>query len=314
LNRRRALITGSALAISPLLRRVGYAATLTKLQLAAPPTDASAQYYFAQAQGFFTRGGFACDIAALANGESVTAGVLGGTINIGVSQVISLVAAYSRGVPITIIAGSAINEVKTAPGTAGALFVPFGSSATSGKDLLGKTVGVQGVHGFAQYGTQAWIDKTGGDSSQVKFVELPSVVMAKALTDKRIDAAFIPEPFVSAVARVAKKIATPMDAIASQFYQGAHFTTVRFAKANVDVLQRFASVLYEVADWANKNHDKSAEILANSTHIDINSVRGAVRSEYATKRDPAFLEPMIALAAKYGGIKPFAAEDIFFNG
>ena len=307
-------MTASGLAVSPFLSRPARAAALTALQLAAPPTDSSAQYYFAQAQGFFTKAGFACDIAGLANGESVTAGVLGGTINIGVSQAISLIAAYSRGVPITIIAGSAINEAKTAPGTAGALFVPFGSGVTNGKDLLGKTVGVQGVHGFAQYGTQAWIDKTGGDSSQVKFVELPSVVMAKALTEKRIDAAFIPEPFVSAVARVAKKIATPMDAIAPQFYQGAHFTTVSFAKANVEALQRFEAVLYETALWANKNHDKSAEILVQSTHIDIDSVRGAVRSQYATKSDPALLQPMIALAAKYGGTKVFAAEDIFFKG
>jgi NitT/TauT family transport system substrate-binding protein len=314
LTRREALIAGSALAISPVLSRPGRAATVTTLHLAAPPTDASAQYYFAAAQGFFTAGGFACDIAALANGESVTAGVLGGSIDVGVSQAISLVAAYSRGVPITIIAGSAINDAKIAPGTAGALFVPFGSSATSGKDLLGKTVGVQGVHGFAQYGTQAWIDKTGGDSSQVKFVELPSAVMAKALTDKRIDAAFIPEPFVAAVAKVAKKIATPMDAIAPQFYQGAHFTTVGFAKANVDALRRFEGVLYQTAEWANKNHDKSAEILADATHVDIGSVRGAVRSEYATKRDPALLQPMVALAVKYGGIKSFAAEELFFKG
>jgi NitT/TauT family transport system substrate-binding protein len=313
-NRREALFAGSALAMSPLLSRAADAATNATLHLAAPPTDSSAQYYIAESQGFFTKSGFTCDIAPLANGESVTAGVLGGTINVGVSQVISLVAAYSRGVPITIIAGSAINDAKVAPGTAGTLFVPFGSSVTSGKDLLGKTVGVQGVHGFAQYGTQAWIDKTGGDSAQVKFVELPSVVMAKALTDKRIDAAFIPEPYVSDVAKIAKKIATPMDSIAPQFYQGAHFTTASFAKANADVLRRFVAVLYETADWANKNHDKSAEILAGATHVDIASVHGAVRSEYETKRNPAFLQPMIALAAKYGGIKPFAAEDVFFRG
>lgn len=314
MNRRDALIAGSAFALSPALSRPGCAATLTTLHLAAPPTDSSAQYYIAEAEGFFTKNGFACDIAPLANGESVTAGVLGGTINVGVSQAISLVAAYSRGVPITIIAGSAINDAKIAPGTAGTLFVPFGSSVTSGKDLLGKTVGVQGVHGFAQYGTQAWIDKTGGDSAQVKFVELPSAVMAKALTDNRIDAAFIPEPFVSDVAKVAKKIATPMDAIAPLFYQGAHFTTVSFAKANADVLRRFESVLYQTADWANKNHDKTAEILAAAAHVDLSTVRGAVRSIYATKRDPAYLQPMIALAAKYGGIKPFAAEDVFFKG
>ena len=313
MNRRSILAAAGAAALAPAFGSVAGAADPTPLHLAAPPTDSSAEYYYADAQGFFKKAGFAIDIAHLANGEAVTAGVIGGSIDIGVSQTISLIAAYSRGVPITIVTGSAINNARTNAGTAGAFFVPVNSTVTGGKDLIGKTVGVQGLHGFAQYGTMNWIDKTGGDSSQVKFVELTSIVMAKALTDNRIDGAFIPEPFVADVAKVARKIATPMDAIAPMFYQGAHFTTLAFARANPDVLRRFEAVMYETADWANKNKDKSAEILADAAHIDIVSVRGAVRSEFATKRDPALLQPMIALAVKYAGIKPFAAEDLFFK-
>jgi NitT/TauT family transport system substrate-binding protein len=313
-NRRSLLVAGTAaFALAPALRARGRAADVTPLRLAAPPTDASAQYYYADAEGFFKKAGFSDDIAHLANGEAVTAGVIGGSIDIGVSQTISLIAAYSRGVPLTIVTGSAINNSRSNPGTAGAFFVPMTSTVASGKDLTGKTVGVQGLHGFAQYGTQNWIDKTGGDSSQVKFVELSSPVMAKALTDNRLDGAFIPEPFVADVAKVARKIATPMDAIAPFFYQGAHFTTLAYARANPDILHRFEAVMYETSDWANKNKDKTAEILADAAHIDLASVRGAVRCEFAVKRDPTLLQPMIALAVKYGGIKPFAAEDLFFK-
>jgi hypothetical protein len=71
--------------------------------------------------------------------------------------------------------------------------------------------------------------------------------------------------------------------------------------------------MYETAAWANKNHDASAVILSDAAHIDLASVRAAVRSEYATKRDVALMQPMVALAAKYGGIKPFPAEDLFFK-
>ena len=312
MNRCSVIAGTGAFTLLPALRTAA-SADPTRLRLAAPPTDSSGQYYYADAEGFFKKAGFACDVAHLANGESVAAAVIGGSIDIGVSQTISLIAAFSRGVPLTIIGGSAINESRSNPGTAGAFFVPMSSSVTSGKDLIGKTVGVQGLHGFAQYGTQFWIDKTGGDSSQTKFVELTSPVMAKALTDDRLDGAFIPEPFVADVAKVARKIATPMDSIAPAFYQGAHFAMLAYAKANPDVIRRFVAVMDQTADWANKNHERSAAILSDAAHIDIASVRGAVRSEYATKRDPALLQPMIALAAKYGGIKPFAAEDLFFK-
>lgn len=288
-----------------------WAADATMLRLAAPPTDASAEYYYADAAGFFKKAGFAYDIAHLTNGEAVTAGVIGGSLDVGVSQSISLITAYSRGIPLTILAGSAVNSRGS---ESGMLFVPKTSTASSGKDLIGKTIGVQGLKGFAQFGTQAWLDKTGGDSSTVHFVEMTSSVMGRALADNRLDAAFIPEPFVSQVAKVAKKIAPPMDAIAPIFMAGAHFTTLAWAKAHPDVVRRFESMLYETAAWANKNHDRTAEILANAAGIDPETVRGAVRVQYITRRDPSLLQPMIALAAKYAGITPFPADDIFFKG
>jgi NitT/TauT family transport system substrate-binding protein len=310
--KRAAVLAGLAsLALPTLGSRAAWAADATPLRLAAPPTDASAEYYYADAQGFFKKAGFDCDIAHLANGEAVTAGVIGGSLDIGVSQSISLVTAYSRGIPLTILAGSAVNSRTS---ESGMLFVPKSSNATSGKDLIGKTIGVQGLKGFAQFGTQAWLDKTGGDSSTVHFVEMTSSVMGRALADNRIDAAFIPEPFVSQVAKVAKKVAPPMDAIAPVFMAGAHFTTLAWAKAHPDVVRRFQALVYETAAWANKNHDRTAEILAEAARIDPETVRGAVRVSYITRRDPSLLQPMINLAAKYAGITPFPADDIFFKG
>ena len=53
------------------------------------------------------------------------------------------------------------------------LIVPKGSPYRTASDLNGKTVAVNTLRGLPQYGTQAWIDKNGGDSKRVKFVELP---------------------------------------------------------------------------------------------------------------------------------------------
>jgi NitT/TauT family transport system substrate-binding protein len=197
---------------------------------------------------------------------------------------------------------------------AGVLFVPKNSTATSGRDLDGKTIGVQGIKGFAQFGTQAWLDRTGGNSASVHFVEMTSSVMGNALADARLDAAFIPEPFVSEVAKVAKRIANPMDAIAPAFIAGAHFTTVSWAKAHPDEVREFLRVIYSTAVWANKNHARSAEILADAMRIDPATMRTAVRAQYAERRDPSLLQPMIDLAAKYAGITPFPAQEIFFHG
>jgi NitT/TauT family transport system substrate-binding protein len=310
-NRRGAVAALASLAASSAFSATAARGADVSLRLAAPPTDASAEYYYADAAGFFKRAGFSYDIAHLSNGEAVTAGVIGGSIDVGVSQAISLVTAYSRGLPVTILAGSAVNIPSA---ESGILFVSKSSTASTGKDLDGKTIGVQGLKGFAQFGTQAWLDKTGGTSSSVHFVEMTSSVMARALVDGRIDAAFIPEPFVSEVAKVARKVAPPMDAIAPAFMAGAHFTTTGWAKAHPDVVRRFVNVIYATAAWANKNHDKTADILSQAAHVDVDTLRGAGRVQYIERRDPALLQPMINLAAKYAGITPFHADDIFFKG
>jgi len=308
-NRRQTLGGLASLAASPLYGGTVRAAD-SVLRLAAPPTDASAQYYYADAEGFFKKAGLPCEIAHLANGEAITAAVIGGSVDIGAGQAISIVTAYSRGLPVTILAGTSVN---TPSAEAGVLFVPKNSTATTGKDLDGKTIGVQGLKGFAQFGTQAWLDRTGGNSSTVHFVEMTSAVMGRALADSRIDAAFIPEPFVSEVAKVAQKIANPMDAIAPAFIAGAHFTTLGWAKAHPEEVQRFVRVIYSTAAWANKNHARTAEILADATHVDPTTMRTAVRARYAEHRDTSLLAPMINLAVKYAGITPFSAEELFFK-
>lgn len=314
MNRHAALSAIAATAVAPALRARASAADETVLHLGTPPTDASGQYYYADAEGFFKKAGLPAEISTLPNGEAVTAGVVGGSINIGNGQVISVITAYAKGLPLTIVAGSGINTARTGLGASGAFFVPKNSTAATGKDFIGKTVGVQGLKGFAQYGTSAWLDRTGGDSSSVHFVELSSAVMGTALAEGRLDGAFIPEPNVSNVAKLAKKIATPMDTIAPSFYSGAHFTTLAWAKANVDLAHRFEKVMYETAAWANKNQDKSADILAAAMRLDPEVVHNSNRIQYSTRRDPSLLQPMINLTAKYAGITAFPAEDLFFKG
>jgi NitT/TauT family transport system substrate-binding protein len=308
-KRRRALALAAIASIAPLRVRAADPA----LRLGTPPTDASAEYYYAQALGLFTKGGIDAQVTTLPNGEAVTAAVVGGSADIGCGQAITLITAFARGIPLTVVGAAGINTARHGQGSSGAFFVPNTSSATAGKDFNGKTIGVQGLKGFAQYGTMNWLDRTGGDSSTVRFVEMSSAVMGPALADGHLDGAFIPEPNVNNVAKLAKKIATPMDFIAPSFYTGTHFAMLAWAKQNVDLVRRFDGVMDQTAAWANANHEKSAEILASTMRLELDVVRHSNRIEYAVKADPALLQPMIDLAVKYAGIKRFAAGELFFR-
>lgn len=281
-----------------------------RLRLAAPALDATALMFYANDQGFFKNAGLDVDVQAMANGEAVTVALTGGAVDIGCSEVVSLILGYRHGIPITIVAPAG----QQSPGTSiGKFFVQNGSSATSGRDLNGKTVAVVGLNGFAQYGTQAWLDKTGGTSSTVKFIRLAGAQIAVALQDGRVDGAFVPEPFVSQVAKVAKAIADPMASIAPSLMTAAHFTMLPWAKAHADEVRRFQEAMRAAAVWANGHRDQTALVLERVARVAPDIVQASTRSSFGDRLDPALLQPLIDVTAKYGGIAPFPAAEMLYR-
>lgn len=280
------------------------------IRIAAPALDSTALAFYADDLGLFRAAGLDVELQAMANGETVTTALTGGAIDIGCSQAVSVIVAYKKGLPLTII-GAAGQQAPNAP--VGMLFVPRSSTAQTGKDFNGKTVAVVGIRGLAQYGTQAWLDKTGGDSSSVKFIELSGAQIAIALADEKIDGAFVPEPFVGSSRKVARAITNPMEAIALNFMSAAHFSTTTWAKAHPEDIRKFQGVIRDAAIWANKNHDRSALVLERVAKVNPEVVRNAVRSYYTERMDPALLQPLIDVTAKYGGITGFAASELLYK-
>ena len=83
---------------------------------------------------------------------------------------ISLAVAHARGVPVTIIAPAGLYATNAPTSVCG---VAKNSPIKTAKDLNGKTVATNGLKNIGEFGPRAWIDKNGGDSSTVKFIEMP---------------------------------------------------------------------------------------------------------------------------------------------
>jgi NitT/TauT family transport system substrate-binding protein len=289
---------------------VGRPARAATVRLAAPALDSTALMFFANEMGFFKNNGLDVDVQAMANGEAVTVALTGGAIDVGCSECVSLILAFQKGLPIAIVAPGGM---QTPNSNVGMFFVQNNSTAASGRDLDGKTIAVVGLNGFAQYGTANWIDKTGGDSTSDKFIQLSGAQIAVAMKDGRIDGAFVPEPFVSAVKAVARPVINPMAAIAPTFLSSAHFTTSTWAKSHPDETRRLQTALRQAADWANKNHDQSAVILEKVARIDPSVVAASVRSLYGDRLEPGQLQPLIDVAARYGHFTPFPAKNMMYG-
>ncbi len=286
------------------------AQTLPVVHVMTVPIDAGAEVYYAKDMGFFTKAGIDVDIQAGANGGAVATAVAGNAIDIGYADTVSIASGVARNVPFLIVAPAGMSE-SSAP--TNLLLVAANSPIHSAKDLNGKVVAGSGLGTISGYGPRAWIEANGGDLSTVKFVELPFPQMQPALDAGRVDAVMIAEPFLSVARKTDRVLGAPYDTVAKEFMVSAYFANTAWAKDHADVLNRFVAAIHEAAVWANANHAKSAEILLKYAKMDPDAAAAMVRVRYGETLNPAWLQPVINVAAKYSKFPPFPAGDLIYK-
>jgi NitT/TauT family transport system substrate-binding protein len=290
----------------------GAQTTLPTVRAAWFPSEAAAQVYFAKEMGFFQKEGLNVEIQSISNTSAIAEAVASNNADIGFSAILSIAVAYKKGIPFTIVAAGNVYE-SSAP--IAAIMVAQNSPIHSAKDLNGKTIGANSVKSISEYGPRAWIDKNGGDSSTVKFLELQFATMPDAVAAGRIDAEWLTEPFVA----IGKKsngrvLAYAFDAIGKEFLVSGWFATSQWTKDHPDLVARFAAGMRDAARWANANPAKSGEILLGLIKMDPAVFASVVRTRFADHLSAADIQPQVDLAARYGLFpQTFPAADLIYN-
>ena len=275
------------------------------------PVDSGAEPYYAYDAGFFKAAGLEVDLqSGAANGAAISAAVASGALDVGVANIVSVVQAFAKGIPFVIIGPGGLYTSRT-PSTL--LFVPNGSPYRSASDLSGKTVAVNNLRGLPQYGVQAWIDKNGGRSESVQFIEIGLADMIVALRTGRIDAGAFVEPFATAARSAGRSIGAPFDAIAPSFLITAWFATAAWAQAHRETVAKLQTAIAKTAVWSNKNHAQSGAILMKYAKLSEDTLKTMQRTVFAERLDLGQVQPVIDLTAKYGGITSFRASEVVFT-
>jgi NitT/TauT family transport system substrate-binding protein len=310
MQRRDFLTAGAAASLLLGDARPASSQAPTPLHLQTIPFDAGSQVFYAKDMGFFTRAGLDVTIDPVGNGPAIAAGVASGAVDIGFSNALSIETAFKKGLPFVFVANSAIYS-SAAPTSV--IMVLKDSPIKTAKDLNGKTFGVNGLKNIAQYAPSLWIDKNGGDSSTMKFVEIPPAETPAALTQKRVDATFIAEPQITEAKADSRVLGKAYDVLGEGWMIAGYFTTRQWADAHLDVLHRFQSAMRATSAWANANQDKSADILAKYTRLDPALVRASFRAKFGETLTPAAIQPTIDLAAHYKLLDAFPASELIYT-
>jgi NitT/TauT family transport system substrate-binding protein len=271
------------------------AAPLT-INVISLPSDTAGTLYYADDLGYFKAAGLDVKITDMTSSPPIVAAVAAGAGDIGFSVVTSTAVAHERGIPVRFIAPGAmwVTALATAE-----LVVAKDSPLQSAASFNGKTIAVTGLADLTYYGTKAWIDRNGGDTSSIKWVELSFPEMAAAVATHRVDGAMIAEPFLEAAKPQVKFVAPVDDAVAPRFMSTGWVATDAWIKAHPVEAAKFADVMQKTSAWANTHQKESAQILLHHTRITPETAATMSRVTYATTLDPKLLQPSIDAAAKY---------------
>ena len=300
--------TISALAWQPC---AAVAQTLQVVNVGTIPLEANATLYYAEQLGYFKDAGLDVHITPLNSGPTVAAAVVSGALDVGVANVATIAQAHNRGLPFSFIAPGAY---ATPTSMTNVIMVAKDSPIHSAADLNGKTVAINGLKDLQQISVSSWIDKHGGDSKTVKFIEVPVSQMAAAVETHRVDAAKGDEPFITAAGPEIRILGNVMDGIAPRFMIIGWFSTNQWLKDHPDLAARFAAAIGKASQWANGHDRESLAIFLQNAKVDPQTAAAMARSRVGVTLEPSMMQPVLDAALKYGVLdRPIAASELIWR-
>lgn len=222
----------------------------------------NAAMFVAMEKGFFKAEGLELETVPMAGGAVIVQGVTSGDLQFGWTNVISLYQAYVEGFDFKLIAGGATN-VRGSNETH-AIVVGKDSPIKSAKDLEGKTVAVNTLNNIVHLMAMAWVDKNGGNSRKIKFVEIPFPQMEPALVAGKIDAISVQEPFAAVAARKpeTRVLSNPWGDVVAKFLIASWFASDKWIQKNKNMAQAFVRAINRGIDaiHADKEGARAAMI------------------------------------------------------
>jgi NitT/TauT family transport system substrate-binding protein len=248
--------------------------------------------------GLFKKAGLLLQITRMSSDGAVMAGVFGSTIEIGQASVLNLLGAHVKSVPLTLIAPGSLYQSGRL--TLAAL-VQAQSTLRSAQDMSGKVVASTSLHDVNILAMRAWIDRHGGDSTSVKFVEISPLESVVAVIQGRIDVVLLSEPTLSeALASGKTRVVAPVfDGIARRYLVSGWFAMTNYADAHADIVRRFAEIMHAAEAFCNAHPAVTSPLFAAYAGINPALVARMTPVAFPDALEIRDIQPVIDAAEKY---------------
>ena len=268
------------------------------LTVAAVPVADEAGLYIALQRGYFTAEGLHVKVVPIISSETAISEQMKGAYDITAGNYVSYIQAQIAGTAdLRIIAEGSLMEQNDQ-----ALYVAPGSPITSIADLRHKTVGVNVPDNIGTLLISSVLEDHGMPAKDVDFVPAPFPTLVTDLQKRKIDAAWLPEPFASmAEMSFGAQQLVDLDQGATQnFPIGCYVVTAKWAREYPGTMAAFLRALHEGQEVADT--DRAAVEQAMETYTGVKPVIASVMAidTYPLTMDPTRMQRVVNAMREFG--------------
>ncbi|MFB0835302.1 ABC transporter substrate-binding protein [Arthrobacter halodurans] len=278
----------------------GSGGALESVTLGLIPITDVAPVYLGIQQGYFRDAGIDLTVQMAQGGAAILPAVMTGDFLFGYSNVVSLLIAADKGLPIAVVSNGSSST--NTPGEDVTEVAALPASGISGPlDLVGKTVAVNALNNFADVTIRNSVERAGGDPDGVKFVEMPYPNMPAALERGDVDAAWTTEPFRTQILDAGGRIvASPMTDLAEDFDSAYYFTSRATLEEKPELVAGFRDALARSFTYAMEHEDEVRAIVQDYAKVTPELAETVVMSVWTPRINRDALAALGSAAAQYG--------------
>ncbi|MEV4832155.1 ABC transporter substrate-binding protein [Micromonospora sp. NPDC049257] len=273
---------------------------LRKVRVAALPITETAALWGGIKAGIFAERGLQVEVVPAQGGAQAIPALMNGDIDFAIGQPFGPFRADLQNLGVVIIGnyassyadGDDINAVV--------------ASAKSGirrpADLAGKRVAVNSLGAAGDVTIMAAVEQDGGDPKKIKFVEVAFPDAPAQLAAGNIDAAWVPEPFVTQLkSRGDTLVVAPYQAVVPGLATLTTITTTARTDKDAKLVEDFSAAMRKTLEWAQDPANQPAVRQAIKDNLQLPPpVAESVRlPAFGWDVDRASLQKLAELAQKY---------------
>lgn len=274
---------------------------LRPVRVAALPITETAALWGGIKAGIFAERGLAVEVLPAQGGAQAIPALINGDIDFAIGQPFGPFRADLQDLGVVMIGNYASSYADG--DDINAVVASAQSGITRPAELAGRRVAVNSLGAAGDVTIMAAVEQDGGDPTAIQFVEVAFPDAPAQLEAGNIDAAWVPEPFVSQLrGRGDVLVVEPYQAVIPGLATLTTITTAERVAGDADLIRDFSAAMEETLQWAQDPANEADVRQAIKDNLELpEAVADSVRlPEFGWEIDRASLETLATLAGTYG--------------